>query len=227
MKLPTLNVDIAVNTKTMKKGIAEANKELEKVGKKGLSFAGGTFGKIGSLAELGGGFGMGAIGAGGIALAFMAPFKAASLYLNAVADAARNGEQALRSFAEGKGLTGGLDLASASKLAAASRESEMAANMGKGLIDTFIAAGMNEQGQMGGLAGLIGDWAAATAEGTKWITALLGAFAGGRTDYAFETADMATSRSAAGAQAYMTTEQINAIANQAERLRKSQREQNT
>ena len=95
------------------------------------------------------------------------------------------------------------------------------------LIDTFIAAGMNEQGQMGGLAGLIGDWAAATAEGTKWITALLGAFAGGRTDYAYETADMAISRSAAGAQAYMTTEQINAIANQAERLRKSQREQNT
>ncbi len=38
---------------------------------------------------------------------------------------------------------------------------------------------------------------------------------------------MAISRTAAGAQAYMTMEQINAIANQAEKLRKAQREQNT
>lgn len=227
MKLPTLNVDIAVNTKTMKKGIAEANKELEKFGKKGLAFAGGTFGKVGSLAELGGGLGMGALGVGGIGLAFAAPFKLASMAVNQLAESARSGQEALRSFAEGKGLTGGLDLGAASKLAASQPLAEQMMNLNKGWIDTFIAAGMNEQGQTGGLTGFLGDWAANIAEGGKWLSALFGAFLGGRTDFAYETADMAISRSAAGAQAYMTTEQINAIANQAERLRKSQREQNT
>jgi hypothetical protein len=227
LKLPTLNVDVAVNTKTMQKGIADANKQLEKVGKKGLAFAGGSFGKIGSLAELGGGFGMGAIGAGGLALAALAPIKLASFAVDAFAEATKRGEEALKSFAEGRGLTGGLDLGAASRLALAAPEAMVNANASKGLIDTFIAAGLNEQGQTGGLSGLIYDWAVATAEGTKWVTALIGAFAGGRTDYAYETADMAISRSAAGAQAYMTPEQINEIANQAERLRKSTREQNT
>lgn len=227
MKLPTLNVDVAVNTKTMQKGIAEANKNLEKVGKKGLSFAGGGFGKLGSLAELGGGLGMGAIGVGGIALAIAAPFKAASLIVDSFAESTKRGEDAMKAFAEGK-LLGGLDLGTASRLAAGA-EVERANQMATGgLWDTFIGSMMNEQGQVGGLAGIVKDWAQATAEGTKWLTAFAGGVLGGMQDgYAAERADMAISRSIAGAQAYMTTEQINAIANQAERLRKSQREQNT
>ena len=230
MKLPTLNVDVAVNTKTMQKGIADANKQLEKVGKKGLAFAGGTFGKIGSLAELGGGFGMGAIGAGGLALAALAPFKTASFGLNLLAESAKRGKEAMESFAEGKGLTGGLDLGTASRLAAAEQRAraDASAASGAGIIDTFMGAMMNEQGQIGGFAGLVRDWMNATAEGTKWLAAFTGGVLGGMQDgYAAERADMAISRSAAGAQAYMTPEQINEIANQAERLRKSTREQNT
>lgn len=227
MKLPTLNVDVAVNTKTMQKGIAEANKNLERVGKKGLSFAGGGFGKLGSLAELGGGFGAGAIGVGGIALAIAAPFKAASLIVDSFAESTKRGEEALKAFAEGKGL-GGLDIGTASRLAAgaqAERANQMATG---GLFDTFIGSMMNEQGQVGGLAGVVKDWAQATAEGTKWLTAFAGGVLGGLQDgYAAERADMAISRSVAGAQSYMTPEQIDAADRQAEKYRKAQREQNT
>lgn len=227
MKLPTLNVDVAVNTKTMQKGIAEANKNLEKVGKKGLSFAGGGFGKLGSLAELGGGLGMGAIGVGGIALAIAAPFKAASLIVDSFAESTKRGEDAMKAFAEGKSL-GGLDLGTASRLAAGA-EAERANQMATGgLWDTFIGSMMNEQGQVGGLAGIVKDWAQATAEGTKWLTAFAGGVLGGMQDgYAAERADMAISRSIGGAQSYMTPEQINAADRQAEKYRKAQREQNT
>ena len=227
MKLPTLNVDIAVNTKTMKKGIAEANKELEKVGKKGLSLAGGGFGKLGSLAELGGGFGAGLIGIGAIAAAIYAPFKAAALIVDTFGDSIKRGEEAMKSFSEGKGL-GGLDLGTAARLAAGA-EAERANQMATGgLWDTFMGAMANEQGQFGGVAGLVKDWGQSTAEATKWLTALSGNLLGGYDVVdAIDRADMATTKSAAGAQAYMTIEQINAIANQAERLRKSQREQNT
>lgn len=227
MKLPTLNVDVAVNTKTMQKGIAEANKNLEKVGKKGLSFAGGGFGKLGSLAELGGGFGMGAIGVGGIGLSIAAPFKAASLIVDSFAESTKRGEEALRSFAEGKGLAG-LDIGTALRLAAGAAQERANQMATGGLWDTFIGSMMNEQGQVGGLAGVVKDWAQATAEGTKWLTAFAGGVLGGLQDgYAAERADMAISRSVGGAQSYMTPEQIDAADRQAEKYRKAQREQNT
>lgn len=227
MKLPTLNVDVAVNTKTMQKGIAEANKNLEKVGKKGLSFAGGGFGKLGSLAELGGGFGMGAIGVGGIGLSIAAPFKAAALIVDSFAESTKRGEEALKAFAEGKGL-GGLDIGTASRLAAGAQAEKANQMATGGLFDTFIGSMMNEQGQVGGLAGVVKDWAQATAEGTKWLTAFAGGVLGGLQDgYAAERADMAISRSVAGAQSYMTPEQIDAADRQAEKYRKAQREQNT
>lgn len=225
MKLPTLNVDVAVNTKTMQKGIAEANKNLEKVGKKGLSLAGGGAGKLGSLAELGGGFGMGAIGAGGIAVAAMAPFKIASGYLDMLSESAKRGREAMDEFAQGKAMTGGIDLGAASKLAAAGEKSTVKTG---GIIDTFMAGMMNEQGQVTGLAGLLKDWGELTVDGTKALAAALGGVLGGKDAYEIEQmADMATTRSAGGAQAYMTPDQINYTAAQAERYRKAQREQNT
>lgn len=229
MKLPTLNVDVAVNTKTMQKGIAEANKQLEKVGKKGLALAGGGFGKIGSLAELGGGMGMGAIGVGGIGLAAMAPFKIASFGLSLLADSTKRGKEAMDSFASGNGLTGGLDLGTAARLAAADERARADATAASptGLVDTFFGAMLNEQGQMGGIAGLVRDWMNATAEGTKWLAAFSGGVLGGLQDgYAAERADMAISRSAAGAQAYMTTWEIDAMQRRidAEKERKQKRE---
>ena len=86
----------------------------------------------------------------------------------------------------------------------------------------------NDQGQVGGIAGAVKDWAQATAEGTKWLVTWLGGQLGGLNEgEAADRADMAISRSAAGAQAYMTTQQINAAAAQAEKTRKAEREQNT
>lgn len=232
MKLPTLNIDVAVNTKTMQKGIADANRQLQTVGRQGLGMAGGGFGRLGGLSGMAsaagfGGLGAGAIGAGGIGLAIAAPFKAAALIVDSFAESTKRGEEALRSFAEGKGL-GGLDLGTASRLAAGA-EAERANQMATGgLWDTFIGSMMNEQGQVGGLAGVVKDWAQATAEGTKWLTSVGGGLLGGYDIVdAMERADMATTKSAAGAQAYMTPEQINATDRQAEKDRKAQREQNT
>ena len=227
MKLPTLNIDVAVNTKTMQKGIAEAQKNLEKVGKKGLSFAGGTFGKLGGLAELGGGFGSGAIGLGGLALAAMAPIKLASFFLDSFNSAVQSGADAMKKFAETGKFAGGLDFGTASRLAAAQPLAEANKMAVGGLIDTFIGASMNQQGQMGGLQSWIQEWSQATAEGTKWLTAFVGALVGGNEGNALDIADQSISRSAAGAQAYMTQEQINFVARENEKRLKAEREQNT
>ena len=229
MKLPTLNVDVAVNTKTMQKGIAEANKQLEKVGKKGLSFAGGFGGKLGSLAELGGGLGMGAIGAGGIALAAMAPFKAAAFVTDAFTESIRHGEEAMKSFAEGKGLTGGLDLGTASRLAAGAQMDKANQMSTGGIWDTFIGSMMNEQGQVGGIAGAIKDWGQASLEGAKFLASVFGSILGGESNAQTITdrADQAISRSVGGAQAYMTQSEIDRIGRDNEKRLKAEREQNT
>jgi len=54
MRLPTLNVDVKVNTSTMKKDIERANKQLQGIGGKAAAFAGGGVGKVGALGSLGG-----------------------------------------------------------------------------------------------------------------------------------------------------------------------------
>lgn len=227
MKLPTLNIDVAVNTKTMQKGIAEANKNLEKVGKKGLSFAGGGFGKLGSLAELGGGLGMGAIGTGGIAMSIAAPFMVASKGLDLLAESTKRGEEALKSFAEGKGLTGGLDIGAASRLAMGAESARKAQMAGKGVWDTFVSGLFEDTGDLGGAAADWNEWFKNTVDGTRYLAAFAGSLLGGQSfEGAANRADMALT-TAAGGQAYMTPEQINAADRQAEKYRKAQREQNT
>lgn len=228
MKLPTLNIDVAVNTKTMKKGIAEANKQVQQIGSKGLSLAGGGLGKIGSLTSLGGGFGTGAIAVGGIAAAIIAPFKAAAFVTDSFTESIRRGEDAMKSFAEGKGLTGGLDLGTASRLAAGA-EMDKANQMSRGgLWDTFIGSMMNEQGQVGGVAGLVKDWAQAAGEGAKFLASVAGGILGGFDNQEIiDRADQAISRSVGGAQAYMTQSEIDRAARYDEKLLKANREQNT
>lgn len=234
MKLPTLNVDVTVNTKTMQKGIRDAQKQLQTVGRQGLALGGGGFGKLGAAAGMAGAMGFGAagsagIGIGGVVLSIMAPFKGAELIVNAFADATKKGQEAMQAFAEGKSL-GGIDLGTASRLAAAAPTAEMAAASEKALSETFFGSMVDERGAVGGIAGLIKDWAELTVDGMKVVAASAGAALGG---YGIaeqqRRADMATSRSAAGAQAYMTQAEINAIgaAREAEKTRKAQREQNT
>lgn len=233
MKLPTLNIDVAVNTKTMQRGIAEAQKKINTIGKAGLALGGtmgGKFGQLGGLAGglFGGGAGAATVGAGGILMATLAPFKLASSILDGFNESAQRGQKALDNFASGKGMTGGIALGTAATLAAGAQASAVRAQSSQGLIDSFIASLKNEQGQTTGLAGLVEDWASATAEGTKFLLATIGGvLAGKEAQDIVDFADQATSRSAGGSQAYMTQEAIDRSARQAELDRKQQRELNT
>jgi hypothetical protein len=94
-KLPTLNVDVRVNTRTMQKDIDAANKRLQNIGGKGLAFAGGTAGKLGSLGALGGSAGSAAIGAGAAALTAAAPFMIANRVIDSFSSSVQNATQFL------------------------------------------------------------------------------------------------------------------------------------
>jgi hypothetical protein len=233
VKLPTLNIDVAVNTATMRRGIAEAQRQVNTIGRAGLALGGPMGGRVGQLSGLlggvaGSGAGAAAVGVGGIAMSIIAPFKAASGILDAFNESAQRGQKALDDLAAGKGMTGGIAAGAAARLAAGADEAAVRAQSSQGLFDTFIAAMKNEQGQTTGLAGLVEDWASATAEGTKALVAAIGGVLGGKTAQEIEDfADMATSRSVGGAQAYMSTDQINAMAAENERNRKQKREQET
>lgn len=239
MKLPTLNVDVTVNAKTMKKGIAEANKQMQTLGKQGLSIAGGATGI--------GGFGMagalsGALAAAGLTAlagsltALALPMAGLALYvytanksLEAFAASTARGSNALEAMSEGKPYQG-IDIGAAGRLAMAAPAAELQATSAKGVWDTFIAGTMNAQGEMEGLSGWISDWARYTSEGVKVVAAGVGAaLAGEFGAEAQRRMDMAGTRSAAGGQAYMTSEEINRQADFVafERNRKAQREQNT
>lgn len=239
MKLPTLNVDVAVNTKTMQKGIAEANKKIAGLSKQGLSIAGGaigapSFGAIGAISGALGGAGLTALAGSLTTLAVPMAALAAYIYgankaLETLASSTGRGAAALDAMAEGKPY-GGLDLGAAGRLAMAAPAAELQATSTKGIWDTFIASTMNAQGEMQGVFGLIGDWARSTSEGFKAAVAATGAFYSGQSFAEIERRmDQATTRSAAGSQAYMTTTEINQQADFVafERNRKAQREQNT
>ena len=233
MKLPTLNIDVALNTKTLSKGVAEAQKQINTIGKAGLALGGpmgGKFGQLGGLAGglLGGGAGAATIGAGGILMATLAPFKLASSILDSFNESAQRGQKALEDFASGKGMTGGIALGTAATLAAGAQASAVRAQSSQGMFDTFIASLKNEQGQTTGLAGLIEDWASATAEGTKFLLATIGgSLAGKEAQDIIDFADQAISRSAGGSQAYMTQDQIDRAARSQDKRMKAEREQNT
>ncbi|MEY4071758.1 MAG: hypothetical protein RL721_2372 [Candidatus Eisenbacteria bacterium] len=232
MKLPTLNIDVALNTQTLRKDVAKANAEILKVGRGALAAGGPMGGRAGQLAGAAGalfgtGAGAGVVMAGGAALAAAAPVKTAMAIVDAFAESAERGRKALDSFAEGKG-TGGLDLVNAAKLAESADYRAVQATSTKGLSDVFFGSMMDESGRTTGLAGLIDDWAVATAEGFRTVVAGAGAALAGADAQEFQRRlDVATTRSAAGAQAYMSMEQINYMATEAEKNRKQKREQET
>lgn len=239
MKLPTLNVDVAVNTKTMQKGIAEANKKIAGLSKQGLSIAGGAIGapSFGAIGAISGAVGAaGFTGLAGSLTALALPMAGLALYISSankaletLASSTGRGAAALDAMAEGKPY-GGIDLGAAGRLAMAAPAAELQATSAKGIFDTFIASTMNAQGEMEGVFGLISDWARYTSEGFKAAVAATGAFYSGQSFAEIERrADQATTRSAGGAQAYMTTTEINQQADFVafERNRKAQREQNT
>lgn len=229
MKLPTLNIDVAVNTKTMQKGIDEANKKMSQVSKKALALGGGGFGKLGALGEIGGGFGQASLIGGGMALAAAAPLMAANAVIDSFTAAVNEGAKTMKDFAAGKDIRAtGVPLAFADLLAMNEERAKMMEGSRKGIGGAFWGAAMDETGQIGGPLGAVLDWAQATGEGFKAAMAGLGAMLGGKDAYQIEDAmDIATTRSAGGSQAYMTQDAIDRIGREMEKFRKENRENQT
>jgi hypothetical protein len=229
MKLPTLNVDVAVNTAGMKKQIAQANKELRTIGAKGLSFVGGPTAKLGALGSIGGSAGMTAISAGGMALAAAAPFKLSAMLVGQFTEAVKEGESALKSFKAGADIRAtGINAVQAATLAQAADRAAIEGSAAKGWGAAFTSGSMNEFGQTGGVLGFFQDWAGSINENGKWLVAALGGVLAGKYgDDVIAGAEIATARSTAGAQAYLTQEQIDRMAFENEKKSRQQREQNT
>jgi hypothetical protein len=183
-KLPTLNVDVRVNTRTMQKDIDAANKRLQNIGGKGLAFAGGTAGKLGSLGALGGSAGSAAIGAGAAALTAAAPFMIANRVIDSFSSSVQNATQFLEKQQSDMTLNAyrelGISQLFAERLAAAAETSDMLAASNKGMWDSFWAAAANDQGQVGGVMGSILDAAQSTMESLKTVIAGGGALLGGK-----------------------------------------------
>ncbi len=181
-KLPTLNVDVAVNTKTMQKGIADANKKLQQVGGKVLAAGGGVGAKLGSFGSLGGSLGTAALVGGGILAAAMAPLKAAQLMTRLFVDSVEDSKKALDAWNTSAvaGAKTGISRTVAERMVA---QEERAASMGgawSGLGTAFVGAAAGEGGQMAGVAGAVATWAEEMGRGTKTVLGFFGALAGGK-----------------------------------------------
>ena len=184
-KLPTLNVDVRVNTRTMQKDIDNANKQLQNIGGKGLAFAGGQFGKVGALGALGGGAGSLAIAAGASALMAAAPFMASRRIIDSFTGAVDRAETALaasaRNTEDSTWRTTGVAQMFSERLAAASEFSAELEAKNKGFWDTFWASAANDQGQIGGILGGTLEASGSVMDSLKEMTARVGTLLGGGT----------------------------------------------
>jgi hypothetical protein len=181
-KLPTLNVDVAVNTKTMQKGIADANKQLQQVGGKVLSAGGGLGAKLGSLGTLGGGLGPVAMAIGGVMMAAMAPFKAARAINQSFVDAVADSKKALDAWNTSamEGTRTGISRTVAERMAAQEERAAGAEGAWSGLGTAFFGAAAGEGGALGGVASSVATWAEEMGRGTKSVLGFFGALAGGK-----------------------------------------------
>lgn len=171
MRLPTLNVDVKVNTSTMKKDIERANKQLQGIGGKAAAFAGGGFGKVGALGSLGGTAGSLAIGAAGLGFAAAAPGMVAEKILGSFNATMEEARKNLEEFAK-SGHTSTMTMAQAMELVAnaAPRPEEIKRPGFFG----GLARGFTAGAQEGGLGGFLTDWSENTAKGLSWLGTLLG-----------------------------------------------------
>jgi len=145
MKLPTLNVDVAVNTSSMKKDVARANKEIQQIGGKALAFTGGMGGKFGALGSLGGFAGTGAIGIGAIAAGIGLLSSAQDSFLSSLKEA----DSAVKSFAE-TGKTGGMNIVAARILSQQSAQMDELSKRGLfgGVTESLFATAATGQGNV-------------------------------------------------------------------------------
>jgi hypothetical protein len=199
-KVATLNVDVSVNTKTMQKGLADAQKKLQSIGGKGAAMIGGNIGKLGSLGSLGGGLGAGAIGLAGAGAAFMAPFKLGGFVVESFAEATERARKAVEAYENDytKNIydATGVTETFARRLAEGAEAAQQAAASQKGIMDTFWGAMSDEQGRLGGAGEWVQQELGVGGGGMiKEAAAFWGALLGGKSiSEASIEKDMATSR---------------------------------
>jgi len=221
VKIPTLNVDVKVNAKNLKRDVQKAVSGLGS--STGLSgAAGGTGASVGNA--IGGGaaqmlgLGTGASAVlGSIGSLGAAAYQAGKLVigfasgvLGQFTESVKNGTDVMDKFRQMEDTrASGLNIVAASRLASQANNAAGQGGMNAGFMDTFVGAGMNAQGQSGGVSGWLHDWSKNTMEGAKATTAYLGGFFGGKGHAeSVREADMATTYSAAGAQAYATKAEL-------------------
>lgn len=230
MKLPTLNIDVAINTGNLKKQIANANKSLGDIGGRSARALGGGAGK---LASLGGGmgtpFGQFAIGGALIAAEIAAPFKVSAMILDSMATSADEARKSLTDLANGKNTFGqsGVGGALGARLAAPSADMT-GGGAGKGWMDAFWGGAANEFGQTGGIIGDVLDGAESVALTGKGLMAALGALLGGKDfNEVGRNYDIGSSANVAAQQSYMTQSELNQMGKTMDNLAKQQRAANT
>lgn len=178
MKLPTLNVDLAVNTKNFKRDLENLQGAAAKaIGSDKASKGVGAS----ALNLLGGSMGLGAIG-GPISAGFSA-FKFAldgsEKILMSFADSVANGKSAMAQFqATGTTAGTGLTLGAAQRLAASETLATQFKDSATGWIDSFWGNALQEDGTMGGPIGAVTDAMHGLLAGTKAGIAGLGAALG-------------------------------------------------
>jgi hypothetical protein len=185
MKLQTLNVDVAVNAKTMERGLREARQKLQNFGGKGAAFVGGGIGKVGALGSLGGGIGAAAIGLAGAGAAFMAPFKLGGFVVESFAEATDRARKAVEAYEQDftKNIyrMTGVSEVFARRLAEGADAAELAAASQKGWMDTFWGAMADKEGRLGGAGGWVQQELGVGGGGMiKEAAAFWGAIIGGK-----------------------------------------------
>jgi hypothetical protein len=213
MKLPTLNVDLKLNSKNFKRDMAAVGK-----GAAGVVGLGGQKAGLGNAigSAVGSGLGIGGLGQAGTALQAVAiPFKlvmgTATKIMDTFNSATRNGSAVMRDFNDMVDTReSGLNVISASRLAAGEEKMKSdEASSGGDLWDTFVGAGLNTEGQKGGLMGELYAWAKEAKESVKFAVATAGGLAGGKgMEASLREGMIATSSSSAGANSYATKEEL-------------------
>jgi hypothetical protein len=194
MKLPTLNVDIAVNTKNFKRDLEGLGKAASKaIGgpQAGSGVAGKAMDLIGNrvgISNLGGSMGM-------LYAGMKFTMDKAIALTESQANAISYGISAMEQYrSTGDIRSTGLDVAAASRLEAAQQIGIRKQEATSGYRENFWAASMGQDGQMGGVLGPISDFAEQLSRELKGSIVLAGGLLGGqgwseshrRADIAFE-----------------------------------------
>jgi hypothetical protein len=180
MKLPTLNVDIAVNTKNFKRDLEGLGKAASKaIGgpQAGSGVAGKALDLIGNrvgISNLGGSMGM-------LYAGMKFTMEKAIAMTQSQARAIADGITAMDQYrSTGDIRSTGLDVGAASRLESAKQIGIRKEEATTGYMANFWAASMGDNGQMGGVLGPISDFAEQLSREWKGTLALTGGLLGGQ-----------------------------------------------